>query len=575
MTSSDAELLEEFVRRKSDAAFGEIVRRYTNLVYAAARRQVRDPDMADDVTQAAFLVLARRASSVSPKYLPAWLLTTTRLCALDAIKKQTRRTHYEREAAMARPEVRESAEIPDPQVAAFLDDAMSRLPARECTALGLRYLQDRPVNDVATAMGVSPNAAQKILSRALVKLRKILGRRGVIVPSTAVLTAALLHESAQTAPATIVISSLSSSGSTLSIAKGVSHMMFLTKVKMAVGLTAAAIFLAGTGSLVAIRALGQTPSPDAVPPPAPVTEMQAAPVAPSVAPYDSPFLELVGCRIKETLSVKLTADVAPPVEAVWVEQQYPQIKWTIDPALAANVESYSISVALRTDPTGAQTIRADKSAMVQPLVEQMGFPGDYDIKVLALAADGRIVASAAAHILVNPLPMTQIMINDITADGLLKFTCVTQGSNASGDPLSVYRFMNSDFVNVQTITDEDGRSIPFTTRHQGQTFQYRCTFNPPIAPGAAEFVSSSGTMTKLVRNLSPGVFAYAMNQSPGGNAPTRRMELYRLPMGATLIYSSPNLASRVVDGRMQLYMETIIPMGGSNLVTFRYRLAGN
>ena len=226
--------------------------------------------------------------------------------ALDAIKKQTRRTHYEREAAMATPEVREPAEIPDVEVAAFLDDAMSRLAARECTALGIRYLQDRPINDVAAAMGVSPNAAQKILSRSLVKLRKILGRRGVIVPSTAVLTAALLHESARTAPASIVISSVSSSGSSLSIAKGVIHMIFLTKIKLAVGVMAASIFLVGTGSFVAIRAMGQTPPTDVAAPPSPIA---ASPVAPSAVPYENPFFELVGCRIKETLRLKLTADV--------------------------------------------------------------------------------------------------------------------------------------------------------------------------------------------------------------------------------------------------------------------------
>ncbi len=529
MIPSDAELLEEFTRQKSDAAFREIVRRYTNLVYAAARRQVRDPDMADDVTQAAFLVLARRASSISPKYLPAWLLTTTRLCALDAIKKQTRRTHYEREAAMARPEVRESAEIPDPKVAEFLDDAMSRLPARDCTALGLRYLQDRPVNDVAAAMGVSPNAAQKILSRALVKLRKILARRGVIVPSTVALTTALLHESAKTAPASVVISSASSSGASLSITKGVIHMMFLTKVKIAVGLTAAAMFLAGTGSLVAIRALGQTPSPDAVPPPAPMTAMQSAPVAPSVAPYDNPFFELVGCRIKETLRLKLTADVAPPVEATWVEQQYPQIQWTIDPNLAAKVESYSISVTLTTDPAGAQTIRADKSALAQPLVDQIALPGDYDVKVIALAADGHIVASAAARVSVNPLPMTQIMMIDIAPDGTLNFSCVAQALNTGVDPLKEYQFVDPDVVHEKTITWEDGRPIPFTTRHQGNAIRYHETFNPPIAPGAAAFDSSSGTITSLVRNLGGGLFACSMNDGPIDNAPTRRMELFRLP----------------------------------------------
>jgi RNA polymerase sigma factor (sigma-70 family) len=573
MTSSDAELLQEFVRGKSDAAFGEIVRRYTNLVYAAASRQVRDPEMAQDVTQSAFLVLARRASSVPPKYLPAWLLTTTRLCALDAIKKQTRRTHYEREAAMARPEVREPAEIPDPEIAGYLDDAMSRLPVRDCTALGLRYLQDRPINDVAAAMGVTPNAAQKILSRALTKLRKILGRRGVIVPSTAVLTAALLHESAQTAPACIVISSVSSSGSTLSIAKGVIHMMFITKVKLAVGIMAASIFVVGTSSFVAIRAMGQTPPTDVAAPPSLIAVAPIAP--PSVVPYDNPFFELVGCRIKETLRVKLTADVAPPVEATWVEQQYPQLQWTIDPNLAAKVESYSISVALRTDPAVAQTIRADKSATAQSLFDQIALPGDYDVRVIALAANGQIVASAAAHVSVNPLPTTQIMMTDIAPDGVLNFTAVAQALNSSVDPLTEYEFVDADVVHEKTISWEDGRSIPFTARHQGNAIRYHETFNPPIAPGAAVFNSSSGAITKLVRNLGGGLFVCSMNDGPIDNAPTRRMELYRLPAGARLVYSTPNLRTKVVDGRTQIYIETIIPTGGSTSYSFRYRLAAN
>jgi hypothetical protein len=348
--------------------------------------------------------------------------------------------------------------------------------------------------------------------------------------------------------------------------------MFLTKLKIAVGLAAAALFLAGTGSLVAIRAMGQTTPTDIA---APLTPIATAPAAPSVAPYDNPFFELVGCRIKETLSVKLTADVAPAVEANWVEQQYPQVQWTIDPKLAANVNSYSISVTLATDPAAAQTIRADKSATAQPLVDQIALPGDYDVKVIALAPDGRIVASAAAHVSINPLPVTQIMMIDIAPDGTMNFTTVAQALNSSVDPLREYQFVDSDIVHEKTITFEDGRPIPFTAQHQGNLIRYRETFNPPIAPGAAAFDSSIGTITEVVRNLGGGLFACSITDGPIDNVPTRRMELCRLPAGAKLVYSTPNLLTKTVDGRVQAYFDAIIPTGGSDSYSFRYRVAAN
>jgi hypothetical protein len=477
---------------------------------------------------------------------------------------------------MQRPEIDPPVDSSDLEISAYLDEALSRLPARDSTALGMRFLQDKPIAEVAAAIGVSPNAAQKIVSRGLIKLRKLLVRRGVAAPTIAVVTTALLHESAKTAPAGIVISSTSSSSSSLSIAKGVVKAMFISKVKTTVAATAAAILLAGTGSFVAMRAMAQTQAPDMSPPrassvqaPAPAPE---PPVAGSVAPYDSPFLELVGCRIKKTLSLDLSADGGAPAEANWVEQQYPQVKWNIDPDLAAQVQSYSVSVTLRADPTGTQTIRADKSTEFVPLMHQMIFPGDYDVRVSALAANGTIVASDSAHIFIEPLPMTQIMIYDLAPAGGIDFTGVMQALNSQGQPITEFRFMNSDFVHLRNITDDSGRDIPFTTRHTGNNFQYRCSLNPPVEPGTAELVSYSGTMTGLVQQISPGMFTYNFNQNPNANVAVRRIELYRLPPGANLVYFSPNLAHDVVDGRVQLYMETLISPEGSNLVSFRYRL---
>lgn len=95
MAVDDKELLKEFVLRKSDQAFGQIVHRYADLIYASALRQVREADLAQEVAQAAFIVLARRASSVQAEHLPGWLLGTARLCAEDGLKKQARRSHHD------------------------------------------------------------------------------------------------------------------------------------------------------------------------------------------------------------------------------------------------------------------------------------------------------------------------------------------------------------------------------------------------------------------------------------------------------------------------------------------------
>ncbi|MGD0388115.1 MAG: sigma-70 family RNA polymerase sigma factor [Tepidisphaeraceae bacterium] len=572
MACSDSELIEEFARRKSDAAFGQIVGRYSNLVYAAARRQVGDPHLAEDVTQAAFMVLARKAASVRGENLAGWLLATTRLCALDAVKKQTRRTHYEREAAMAKSEAGQPSEIPDPQIAAWLDGAMTKLSGRACTAVALRYLQDKPVNEVAAALGMSPNAAQKILARSLVKLRKILGRRGVIVPSTAVLSAALLHESAQTAPASLVVSASSATASSVSIVKGVCQMMLWTKIKIGAAIAAAMTMLAGTGSVLLIEALAEPPAP-----PASVSDGAAdvAPAPASVAPFASPFLELVGCRIKQSVSLKLSADPVPQANVTWVEQQYPLVQWTVDPTVAGKVNGYAISVTPTSDPAGVKTVQADKSASAEPLVEELGRAGEYDVKVSAMGADSQAVASAAVHVLVNPLPSTQIMIDDIRPDGATEFACVMQSLNLTGQAVTDDGFMNSDFVHVNKMTDDQGTHLQFTSRHQGNTYRYHYVLRKPVQVGDALLLSSSGTADSIARKLSGGVFLYAFTHIPGGSEPVRRIELYRLPAGAKLIYKSANFVSREVDGRTQIFMDVMIPPGGSNAVSFRYRLAAN
>ena len=105
MPETDADLLHDFTQNHSQIAFSRLIERYSDLAFAAARRQIADPATAEDITQAAFLLLARKSASVKPDHLPVWLLTTTGLCPKQAIRTRIRRTYHEQEAAMTKPEI--------------------------------------------------------------------------------------------------------------------------------------------------------------------------------------------------------------------------------------------------------------------------------------------------------------------------------------------------------------------------------------------------------------------------------------------------------------------------------------
>src|SRR5580765_6680967 len=101
----DTLLLTDFARTGSQSSFAELVRRHINLVYGAARRQVAgDCHLADDVTQAVFMILAKKAASLrNGAVLPAWLISTTRYAASNARALESRRRRHEHKAAAMAP----------------------------------------------------------------------------------------------------------------------------------------------------------------------------------------------------------------------------------------------------------------------------------------------------------------------------------------------------------------------------------------------------------------------------------------------------------------------------------------
>jgi RNA polymerase sigma factor (sigma-70 family) len=194
----DSSLLKAFAQTGDECAFRALVDRHVDLVYAAARRQVRDDHLAEDVSQAVFIVLARKAASLrSDVVLPAWLVTTTRNVARDALRAQRRRQHHEQQAQ----QTMKSSTAPETfdEISPLLDDALARLREADREAITLRYLKGMPTSSVAAALGISSAAAEKRILRAIAKMRDSFSRRGVVL-STAIVSTALIN-AARPAPA--------------------------------------------------------------------------------------------------------------------------------------------------------------------------------------------------------------------------------------------------------------------------------------------------------------------------------------------------------------------------------------
>src|SRR5262252_11114970 len=126
----DIELLGKFVEQHSEADFAVLVRRQVDLVYSAALRQTRNPHAAEEVTQAVFVVLARKAGSLLRLgTLTGWLYQATRLTAANYLRTESRRARRDQEAYM-QSLINEPAECPEDawkQTAPLLESAMGEL----------------------------------------------------------------------------------------------------------------------------------------------------------------------------------------------------------------------------------------------------------------------------------------------------------------------------------------------------------------------------------------------------------------------------------------------------------------
>ena len=265
---TDRELLSSFVRDGSQDAFAELVQRHTDMVFATALRILDDRHLAEDAAQAAFLVLARKASTL-PKdsVLSGWLFLTAQNAARNLRRERLRRDKGERGASHMGAATREvqpetGKTLTWDELRVHLDQSLSELPTAQRDCIVMRWLEERPLAEMAQELGCSKKAVTLRLLRGLERLRLKLRRRR-IEASAALLVGMLVLHATEAAPPSLASSiqaaclgTAGASVTALQTAEVVMKGFFWTKVKTwaaCAGLAATAS-VAGAGAWQLARA---------------------------------------------------------------------------------------------------------------------------------------------------------------------------------------------------------------------------------------------------------------------------------------------------------------------------------
>jgi RNA polymerase sigma factor (sigma-70 family) len=280
---SDRQLLEVYLASRDQAAFEALVRRHGALVWGVCRRVTGDHHDAEDSFQATFLVLARKAASLTRRdRLAGWLHGVAYQTARKARALSARRQAREKQVhPMPEPPAAEQA-LDD--LLPLLDAELDALPEKYRLALVLCALGGKTQKEAAAELGVPQGTLSARLTRARVLLARRLKRRGAALTA---LPAALWvqHPATASVPPAVVTATVKAaplgvagavSGKITALAEGVVKAMLLTQLKRMALLVAALVIVAGVGA--AALGTGTTAQPEGtVVGPAPLSQPAAAP----------------------------------------------------------------------------------------------------------------------------------------------------------------------------------------------------------------------------------------------------------------------------------------------------------
>ncbi|QVL34026.1 sigma-70 family RNA polymerase sigma factor [Telmatocola sphagniphila] len=245
---TDGKLLEEYISRHDERALEILVERHAPMVWGVCRRILFNHHAAEDAFQATFLVLVRKAGSItSPELLANWLYGVAYQTSLKA--RATIAKRRERESQVIElPEPISTPKVEWLSLQAALDEELSRLPDHYRSVIVLCDLEGQTRKQVAGQLGCAEGTVASRLARARILLAKQLSKRGIALSGGALATVLAQNVLSASVPNLLLVSTIKSatifvtgtevatgviSGKVVAIAEGVLKAMFLTKLKTA------------------------------------------------------------------------------------------------------------------------------------------------------------------------------------------------------------------------------------------------------------------------------------------------------------------------------------------------------
>jgi|GEM_PF-1100263 len=265
---SDRELLRRFQTGQDESAFATILQRHGTMVLRVCQRVLERREDAEDAFQATFLVLARKAGSVTwQDSVATWLHAAAHRLAHEVRRSQIRRQVREARRPVP-PDGDALAEVTSRELLAILDEELTGLPDDYRGPLLLCCMEGMSGDEAAAHLGCSPSTLKRRLRAARELLQARLVRRGIALSAAALLTVLAAGTAVAKLPTTLAANTLQAatlfkSGAVLPPGLVSSQAVSLTrlllpalsaKIKIAIGL----LLLGSIGTALVMRGENST-----------------------------------------------------------------------------------------------------------------------------------------------------------------------------------------------------------------------------------------------------------------------------------------------------------------------------
>lgn len=369
----DFVLLSRYVETGCQESFQEIVTRHSGWVFSLSLRAVRDRHLAEDVTQAVFIVLARKARTIREGTpLSGWLFKVSRFAVSDALKRRTRIKNREnRFAEFFKATSNFSGGPIDGDnladgISETLDEAVACLSDSDRQAILLRFYEHKSLAEIGVILDISEEAAKKRVARAIERLRKYFSTRGIMA-SFALMLLLLSRHSAEAAGGVPYISAAAAPAIANTIAEGALKLMAHANARLLGAILAGSIAL-----MIAVPTLGGALVRTIVATTAPAPQVAAVPKALPEIPYHT----------EPAQTPKLPAEprfadlyIAYKGETLWRSDAYTAP--AAPPFILINAEKHDKPYAIAVDNRGNYFLKPLEPSFLQsPVIRQSAF--DYD-----------------------------------------------------------------------------------------------------------------------------------------------------------------------------------------------------